>query len=219
VSLTTAASAPTGIRPVRRGQPLLAAACALVFFAVVAAVVFLMQRTDKKIEVVQVTAAVPVGDQVTSITPVEVAADSGIRYVPWSQRGQLSGYVAAVALVAGQPLLGTELTAGTAMPSGDELVGLEIAAGNYPSGLASGEKVSVRAVAAAGTDTGTGGSSLTASPMLFNGAPVASVLYSQGTDPTSSTALVNLYVTPSEANALATGRGTGTIMLTVDGGS
>jgi len=208
-------AAATGIRPVRRRNPLLAAVMALVLIGAVGLTVFSEQQANHEVQVVQVTAAVAVGEPVDAITPVEVAANSGIGYVLWSQRGQLPQYVAAVALVPGQPLLSADVTAGSAMPSGDELVGLTVAAGDYPAGLAQGEKVTVRVGGSSGAST----NSLSAGPALFTDAPVAEVVYSQGADPTAATALINLYLKPSQANALAEGRGAGTVMVSVDGSS
>ena len=206
-------AAGTAIRPMRRRNPLLAAVMVLVMLGFIGATVLVVQRTNHEVQVVQVTAPVAMGQSVTSIAPVEVAASSAIGYVLWSQRGQLSQYVAAVALVQGQPLLSADVTAGSAMPAGEELVGLTVAAGDYPLGLTQGEKVTVRVVSTSGSSA----TSLSAGPVLFNDATVADVDYSQGTDPTSSTALINLYLTSDQANTLAEGRGAGTVMVSVDG--
>lgn len=207
----------SGIRPVRRRQPLLATGLAVLCAAIVAGLLALVQHNDRRIEVVQVTAAVPVGGQVGAIAPIEVTPVSGVPYVLWSQRTQLSGYLAAVGLVAGQPLLGTELTTGSATPAGDELVGLDVTAGNYPTGLVAGQTVSVRVIASSSASTSLSASS--ASPVLFSGARVAAVVYSQGTDQTSSTALVNLDLSTAQASELAEGKSSGTIMLSIDGSS
>ena len=210
-------AAGSGIRPVRRRNPVLAALMAVVFLVCVGLNVYLAQRNNHEIEVVQVTSSVALGEQipVNSIAEVQVAANSQIPYVLWSQRGQLGGYVAAVALVAGQPVLAADLTSGSPMPKADEVVGLTVPAGNYPAGLVQGEKVTVRVIQSGGS--GTSSSALSASPVLFSGATVAAVSYSQGTDPTSATAMINLYLSAADASALAEGKASGTLMVSIDG--
>jgi hypothetical protein len=209
--------ADSGIRPVRRRQPLLAALFAVLFLLCIGLNLYLAQRDNREVEVVQVTSAIAVGEQIpaSAIAPVQVAANSGIGYVLWSQRGQLAGYVATVALVSGQPVLAADVTTGSATPSGDEVVGLTVPAGDYPSGLVQGDKVTVRTVA---SSSGAGSANaLSASPVLFSGATVAAVTYPPGSDPTSATALVNLDLSAAEATALAEGKASGALMLSIDG--
>jgi len=226
VSLTSPAPAVTarrdqiagsGIRPVRRRQPVLAALFAVLFLTCVGLNVYVAQRNNHEIEVVQITAGVAAGEAIpaSAIAPVQVAANSHIPYVLWSQRAALGSYVATVALVSGQPVLAADLTTGSPMPAGDEVVGLTVPAGDYPVGLAAGEKVTVRAVASA--SAGAASNALSASPVLFSQATVAAVTYSPGSDPTSATAVVNLYLSADEATALAEGKASGTLMLSIDG--
>lgn len=231
MSITSPAPAPasrreqvadSGIRPVRRRQPLLAALFAVLFLACLGLNLYLAQRNNHEVEVVQVTSAIAVGEQIpdSAIAPVQVAANSGIGYVLWSQRGQLAGYVATVALVTGQPVLATDVTTGSATPSGDEVVGLTVPAGDYPSGLVQGDKVTVRTVASTSAAASSGAGSanaLSASPVLFSDATVAAVTYAPGADPTSATALVNLDLSAAEATALAEGKASGALMLSIDG--
>lgn len=209
-------AAGPGIRPVRRRQPVLAALLAVVFLLCVGLNVYLAQRENRAVGVVQVTAAVAAGQQIPSgeITEVQVAANGRIPYVLWSQRGRLDGFFASVALVAGQPVLAADLASGSPLPSGEETVGLTVAAGDYPAGLAQGDKVTVRAIQSVAGTSSTGPS---ASPVLFSHVTVAAVDYSQGSDPTSATAMINLYLSAAQASALAAGKSSGNLMISIDG--
>jgi hypothetical protein len=203
-----AADAAARSRLERRRNPLLASLCALVTVACALAAYVLTTRAAHRVEVVQVTAAVPAGGQLTRIAPAFVAEDSHLDYVPWTQRGQLTRYRAAAALVPGQLLFGAELTDRPAAPAGDLTVGVVVKAGGYPLALAAGAHIAVLLVPPAGGAAAPG-----AGAVLVPDATVAQVTTATGTDPTAASAAISLYLPQAQAPAVAQAAAAGQIAL------
>lgn len=204
-----------GARLTRRRNPLLATVCALLTVGCALAAYLLTTRAAGRIEVVRIDAAVPAGAPLTRIEPAEVAADSHLDYVLWSQRGALTRYRAATALVPGQLLFAAELTTRPAAPAGDLTLGVVVKAGAYPLGLAAGAHVAVILLPATATTTGSGATG--AGVSLIPDAAVAAVTTAAGTDPTAAPAAVSLYLPQSQAEAVAQAAAAGQIALALTG--
>ena len=210
-----------GARLTGRRNPLLATVCALVTVGCALAAYVLTTRAAGRVEVVRIDAAVPAGAALTRIEPAEVAADSHLDYVPWSQRGQLTRYRAATALVPGQLLFAAELTTQPAAPSGDLTLGVVVKPGAYPLGLAAGAHVAVILLPATGATTGSSPTSGTGTAgggvSLIPDATVAAVTTAVGTDPTAAEAAVSLYLPRTQAETVAQAAAAGQIALALTG--
>jgi hypothetical protein len=98
------------------------------------------------------------------MTEVQVAKDSGVSYVAWSQRDLVrTKYYASTDLVSGTLLVGQMLTTQPgAVGSGKAVVGLSLTSGQFPDGLKVGDVVNVYEVGqnagkSAAGDSGSGG--------------------------------------------------------------
>jgi hypothetical protein len=208
-----------GARLTRRRNPLLATVCALVTVGCALAAYLLTTHAAGRVEVVQITAAVPAGAALTRIAPAEVAADSHLDYVLWSQRGQLTRYRTAAALVPGQLLFAAELTTRPAAPTGDLTLGIVVKAGAYPLGLAAGAHVAIILLpaTATGSSPASGTGAAGGGVSLIRDATVAEVTAAAGTDPTAASAAVSLYLPEAQAADVAQAAAAGQIALALTG--
>ena len=133
----------------RRRLPELAVGVVLV---VVGALVGLwwFGSTTERVEVLTVARDVARGEVVTDgdLAVVDVAAGDAVTWVPAGRLEGLAGRVAAVGLVAGDPVTESMLAPGAAVPEGMRVVGVTLEPGAYPLGdLDSGDRVDVVVVA------------------------------------------------------------------------
>ena len=110
----------------------------------VLASVYLQQRSQDRVGVVEITKTVAAGQAVTGseIAEAMVAVDPGIHYVTWAQRADLfAHYSAATTLVPGTLLVVNMITTASPIPSGDEVAGINLKDGEYPDGIQAGDEV------------------------------------------------------------------------------
>lgn len=109
---------------------------------VVSAAVY--QRADRQVAVIMVTEPVPVGARITpaDLTTTSITTGSGIKVIPASQVGQVSGEIAAVALRPSTLLAPSDLTTVQSPVSGQELIAAPMKYYALPvSGLQPGDRV------------------------------------------------------------------------------
>ncbi|MFE9249973.1 hypothetical protein [Streptomyces sp. NPDC007088] len=151
--------------PPRERKPALAALAVLLILVGALGATVLVLRAGDRISVVRTTAPIAAGETINdkNSTSVMVAEDTGINYIPWSQRGTVTRTLKAKAdIPAGAVVVGEMFGASAATVSdGKALVGIALKEGQYPGGLKSGETVAVYRVSknAGGTASGASGSS------------------------------------------------------------
>lgn len=129
--------------PRRRRPAVLALAAAMVGTGVLVSVAA-YQRADHQVPVVTMTRPVPAGVPITAadLGTAGVAVGSGIRVIPASQLGQVTGEIAAVALRPGTLLAPSELTTSQPPAAGQDLVPVSLRPSELPaSGLFPGDHV------------------------------------------------------------------------------
>ncbi|MCQ4080729.1 hypothetical protein NGB36_08960 [Streptomyces sp. RB6PN25] len=217
----------------RERKPALAALAVLLILVGALGSTVLVLRAGNKIQAIKIIAPVAQGQSIPSsaITEVDVASGTGINYVPWSQRNELSGFRAATTLVPGTALVGEMLTQQSGLASGKVLVGLSLKDGQYPPGLKAGDTVAAYLVSTSGsTDSGAAsgsssgpGSGKTSSSSTAGGGNLlaASATVQSATPSTDSNGVssgnlpVTLVVDQSDAPALAQAASAGQVALVV----
>jgi hypothetical protein len=149
------------VAPRERKPALAALAVLLILVGALGATVMVMRAGDK-ISVVQITQTVAAGDRIPAgaIHEVDVSSDSGVDFIRWNQRGDLtSHYRAATDLTAGSLLVTSMITdQDNSVPAGKSVVGLSLKEGQYPDGLRIGQTVAAYYVGQDDKDSSDSGS-------------------------------------------------------------
>ncbi|MFI1169175.1 SAF domain-containing protein [Streptomyces sp. NPDC020801] len=215
-------SAAVGFRARRRRPGMYALAVALIaagggggFLA--------FQATGERTPVLAVAHDVQVGDVIQDADLVEasVSLDSALKPIPASQRSEVVGKRAAVALVPGALLSQGEVTTHTLVKAGERLVGIGLKSTQMPATrLSPGDKVLVVFTPSDGsaTSTATGkAAGDSASPKTIS----ARVVRVGDKQQTTNDQVVDVAVPAEEGPSLAAQAATGNVALVVDasGGS
>jgi hypothetical protein len=152
----------------RERKPALAALAVLLILVGALGATVMVMRAGNKISVVKVDQTVPIGDRfpASALREVMVSDDSGADFVLWKQRGDLeNNYRASTTVVAGSVLVKQMITTKeNVLAPGKSLVGLSLKQGDFPDGLAAGQRVAAYKVgndaarAQSGTSSDTSGS-------------------------------------------------------------
>ncbi|MBB5074856.1 hypothetical protein [Nonomuraea endophytica] len=131
--------------PPRERKPALAALAVLLILGGALATTLLVMRSGDRISAVRVIEQVGAGQQFTEQALEEVQiADTGIAYVPWSQRGEVIKSFASVTILPGTLLTNDMgINASKELGPGKAKVGLALKPGQMPEGLAKGDRVQV----------------------------------------------------------------------------
>jgi hypothetical protein len=131
------------VAPRERKPALAALAVLLILVGALGATVMVMRAGDK-ISVVQITQTVAAGDRIPAgaIHEVDVSSDSGVDFIRWNQRGDLTSHYRAA----------------TDLPAGKSVVGLSLKEGQYPDGLRIGQTVAAYYVGQDDKDSSDSGS-------------------------------------------------------------
>ena len=198
--------------PRRRRPAMIALAVAMAGAGVVVSAA-VYQRAEQQIVVIMVTESVPVGARITpaDLSTTSITAGSGIKVIPASQVGRVTGEIAAVSLRPSTLLAPSDLTTVQSPVSGQELIVAPTKPYALPaSGLQPGDRVLV--VATPGQQGQAGSSGLV--PSLTTPVPgvveaVSDVPDSDGFD------VVDLLVADGSAAAVANQVSTGQFALIV----
>ncbi|MEU8978916.1 hypothetical protein [Streptomyces sp. NPDC048309] len=208
--------------PPRERKPALAALAVLLILVGALGATMLVLRAGDRIEVIKLTGDVQAGESITDskITSVMVAQDSGVDYVPWSQRQGLKSLQAKATLFKGTVVVGQMFAKKTSLAAGKATVGLSLKEGQYPANLKAGDIVSAYLV---GNDSGTSkGSSSSSSSgtsgsgdnsLLVERAVVSDVKTDSGDTISSTNLPVTLTVDSSDIAALTQAASAGEVAV------
>ena len=191
------------VAPRERKPALAALAVLLILLGALGATVMVM-RAGNKVSVVEITQPVAAGEPIpeSALKEVMLSDDSGVTFVLWKQRGDLTAhYRAATNLVKNTVLVKDMLSPkGSVLTAGKSLVGLSLKEGQFYRGVKIGDTVSAYYV---GSDAGkaTTGAATTTTP---TGAPIAVCLTVKSVDTSTDTGniSVTVVVNTSDASAL-----------------
>lgn len=135
---------PLPTRPGSRNRARITAGVLLLAVSAQAAAVLYGDLGDRR-AVLAVTRPVAAGSVVEAgdLTEVRVAADSGVSTVAASERTNIVGSTARVALVPGSLLAAGQTGRDAGLPPGTTLVGATLKAGQFPVGLRPGDRILV----------------------------------------------------------------------------
>jgi hypothetical protein len=186
---TAAAVVDVARLPRRRRPGVIAAGVALICLGIVISAA-LYQRADRQVQVLVVTANVPMGGVISSgdIGTASIAA-TGVSDIPAAQRGQVTGLIAATALQPGTLLSAADVTGSVGPPPGEDLVTVTVVL--PASGLTPGDKVLLIPTPAAANGASSSGTGPLTSPVAAtveavnpavgqNGLTVVDVLVASG---------------------------------------
>jgi hypothetical protein len=171
------ATAPAGRRmpsAPRERKPALAILAVLLIVGGALAAGVLVLQSGQRVGAIEITQAVPAGQQVPSsaIQEVQISKNSGVDYISWQYAGQVSQFFAKEAIPADTLLNnGMLLNKASSLPAGMAYVGLALKDGQVPVNLQAGDTVSIYPTA----NGGTGGCPGKPGVALTSGATVASV--------------------------------------------
>ncbi|MGW2748437.1 SAF domain-containing protein [Streptomyces sp. NPDC001450] len=178
------------------------------------------QATGERSPVLAVAHEVQAGDVIKDSDLVEasVSLDPALKPIPASQRGQVVGKRAAVALVPGALLSKGQVTTRTLVKPGERLVGIGLKQTQMPATrLSPGDKVLVVSTPSDGSQSTTGNDKNSSSPKSIQARVVRVGERQQNTNEQ----VVDVAVPEQDGPALAAQAATGDVALVVDapGGS
>ena len=195
-------TAPGNRRPpqvARERKPALAALALLLIAGGALGAVYLVLQNGHRVAAIEIAQQLGAGERIppTALREVDIAASSGLSYVPWSEAGQVSQFYAATAIPPGTLLTSPMVARMNGLASGKAVVGLALKDGQLPDGLQAGDRVNLYQVSdAAQSCPGTPGSTLASNAVVLGiGAPPAAT--------SSSSVDVRVALDPSVAGAVA----------------
>jgi hypothetical protein len=203
----------------RERKPALAALAVLLILVGALGATVVVMRAGNKISVVEIADAVPSGERIpdSAIREVMISKNTGLDFITWAQRGDLtSHYRAATDLTPGSVLVTSMITdKDNSLPAGKSLVGLSLKEGFYPQGLKEGDTVAAYFV---GNDGGKASDSTTVADPLISGSLVVKSISGGGSSDSadgSGDTSVTVIADTSVAGALTTAGAGGAVSLVI----
>lgn len=130
----------------RERRPALAALAVLLILGGALVSAYLVMQSGQRVSAIQIAAPVAAGQRIPADALQEVqVGDTGIHFVSWAARAQVTQAYAAVPLVKGA-LLTNEMVSSGGATDGRVIVGLSLKSGQYPAGLSESQHVALYSV-------------------------------------------------------------------------
>ncbi len=197
----------------RERKPALAALAVLLILGGALASMSLVLRSGQTVAAIGIARSVARGERISlsAMHQVQVAR-TGVDYVPWEQRNQVTRYYAAVPLVPRSLLAHAQVSISQGAKSGQVVVGLALKPGQLPAGqLRAGDTVRVYAVVASASAQNSGTTSQ--SKLLAEAARVYSVRNGDEASIGESTVQMSIVVTEDEAGPVTQAAANGNVAL------
>ena len=142
----------------RERKPALAALAVLLILGGALTSAYLVMASGQRVSAIRVVQPVAAGQQIPAGALQEVQiGDTGIEYIKWSARGDVTRTYASVPLVPGALLTNAMVSRSNDAAKGRVVIGLALKPGQFPAkGLTTGKRVGLYAVGGTGS-TGSGG--------------------------------------------------------------
>jgi hypothetical protein len=209
------ATAPSGRRlpsAPRERKPALAALAVLLILGGALGAGLLVIQGSKRVAAIEISQPVGAGQRipVTAMQPVQIAAGSGLAYVPWDEASQVARFFTVSAIPQGT-LLTREMVATSGTPvAGKAVLGLALKDGQLPHGLTDGDHIDIYQVSDA-QETCPGGSGGT----LAADAIVLAIAAPSTTSGSTAIADVEVALNPSDAGPVACNAANGIVGIAV----
>ena len=213
-------TAPAGRRlpsAPRERKPALAALAVLLILGGALGAGFLVMQGSKRVAAIEIIQQIGAGQRIplSAMQPVQIAAGSGLAYVPWDEASQVTRFFTVSAVPPGT-LLTREMVGTTGTPvAGRAVLGLALKDGQLPHGLTDGDHIDIYQVSdAQQTCPGDSGGALAAD------AVVLAIDVPSAASGSTAIADVEVAVNPSDAGAVACNAANGIAGIAVlpDGG-
>ncbi|MDL4814752.1 hypothetical protein [Actinomadura opuntiae] len=191
----------------RERKPALAALAVLLILGGALASAYLVMASGQRVSAIRIAQPVAAGQRIPQSALEEVqVGDTGVQFVNWSERLNVSRYYAAVPLVKGALLTNGMISRTDEAAKGRLVVGLALKPGQLPSGgVESGKKVTLYAVGSGGGPRA--GTVLAAEAIVINvGGGGGSRLRSDQTN-------VDVAIAPADAAQVAQAASAGTVAI------
>lgn len=129
----------------RERKPALAALAVILIIGGAAAAGLLVTKSSHRVAAIEITQQIQQGEQIpeSAMTEVQIASDSGVKYVSWAFVNQVPQYFAANSIPAGT-LLNNGMVAKTrTLLDGKSEVGLALKDGQIPDNLQDGDTINI----------------------------------------------------------------------------
>jgi hypothetical protein len=199
----------------RERKPALAALAVVLILGGALAVGYLMLQSGKRVDAIQVTQQIGQGQQIpqSAMQEVQVPANTGLHYVPWSQASQVARFFAAETIPPGTLLTSSMAVRTNQLTNGKAVMGLALKDGQLPSGLAVGDHINIYEVSdATEACPGPPGS-------LLSGDAVVLGLSAPSASSSSAVADVEVALSPATAGAVACNASNGILGVSINPGS
>jgi hypothetical protein len=196
----------------RERKPALAALAVLLIVGCALGTGLLVVQSGKRVAAVEVSREIGSGQRIplSALTEVQIASNTGLSYVPWSEAAQVSRYFAASTIPPGTLLTSVMVARASTSTAGRALVGLVLKDGQVPKELLVGDHVDVFKVSdAEDACPGTPGNVLAANAI------VTGITQPSATSGNSGGEDVDLAVNPRSAGAVACNASNGVAGITV----
>jgi len=194
----------------------LAALAVLLIVGGAAGAGYLLTRNAKRVAAIEITQQVSAGQKfpLSAMQQVDIAADSGVSYVPWSEASQVAQFYAGSAIPPGTLLNSAMVVRASNVTAGKAVLGLALKDGQLPDNLQVGDHVDIYQVSdAAVACPGTPGGILSAhAAVLAINTPSASSGSSASED-------VVVAVAPGSAGVVACNAANGLVGIAIVPGS
>jgi hypothetical protein len=196
----------------RERKPALAALAVLLILGGALGAGVLVIQSSKRVAAIEISQQIGAGQRIPpgAMQQVQIAAGSGLAYVPWDQAGQVTRFFTVSAIPPGT-LLTQEMVAATGTQvAGRAVLGLALKDGQLPHGLQDGDHIDIYQVSdAQETCPGGPGGTLAADAIVLAIGVPATVSGS------TAVADVEVAVNPSDAGAVACNAANGIVSIAV----
>jgi hypothetical protein len=196
----------------RERKPALAALAVLLILGGALGAGVLVIQSSKRVAAIEISQQIGAGQRIPpgAMQQVQIAAGSGLAYVPWDEAGQVTRFFTVSAIPPGT-LLTPKMVAATGTPvAGRAVLGLALKDGQLPHGLQDGDHIDIYQVSDA-QETCPGGSG----GMLAADAIVLAISAPATVSGSAAVADVEVAVNPSDAGPVACNAANGIVSIAV----
>jgi hypothetical protein len=195
-------TAPSGRRvpsAPRERRPALAALAVLLILGGALGAGFLVLQSGKRVAAIEISQQIGAGQQIPLIAmrEVEIAAGTGLSYVPWNEASQVANYYAVSVIPPGTLLTNAMVGQASNLAAGKAVFGLSLKDGQIPAELQVGDHIDIYQVSdAPETCPGSSGSMLAANAVVLGITRPSSSSSSGAVACNSSNGIVGIAILP-----------------------
>lgn len=129
----------------RERKPALAALALLLIVGGALAVAYVVTQNAKRVSAIEIAAPIAIGQRIplSAMHEVQIAANGGVAYVPWSEASQVAQFYAGEAIPAGTLLNRKMVVRASGVTAGKDVLGLALKDGQLPDNLQVGDHVNL----------------------------------------------------------------------------